>query len=317
MSSSDESVGPNIPSKTPSMASMSSLSSHDDTQEGDPKSTILRLPDLFSSIMSADAPVNPAYSEIKGEADAWAVNILKLQGNEAKRNARANLAYLSAISAPRANAAGVFAFDDIIDEGFLKDDTVGAAQTIIESLAVLDDTHPPVSAEQDPILLDQYMEYRRGCIGTYPAFAVVEWATGVDLPLYVMQHPSIIMCEIIATDIVIYGNDLLSLRKDMEHGVEHNLIIKLNQSGLSLQSAVDVVSEKLDDCYRQWYKSLAEIPIYGSPIDTQVLALLQGLLDVALGTLHWSFYTGRYLGDEGPEIKRTRLLKVTHSVAKQ
>lgn len=62
---------------------------------------------------------------------------------------------------------------------------------------------------------DQYMEYRRGSVGTYPTFAVVEWANGIDLPPYVMQHASIAMFEDIVTDIVIYGNDLLSLRKDM------------------------------------------------------------------------------------------------------
>ncbi|KAI4596748.1 hypothetical protein KJ359_005090 [Pestalotiopsis sp. 9143b] len=158
------------------MASMSTFSIQDDSQEDDPKSTILRLPDLFSSITSAEAPVNPLYSKVKVDADAWAVNTLQLDGDEATRNARADMAYLSATWVPRADAAGlrlmtdwnhwVFAFDDIFDEGVLKDDTLGAAQTIIASLAVLDDTHPAVSAEQDPILL-------------------------------------------------IYGNDLLSLRKDM------------------------------------------------------------------------------------------------------
>lgn len=98
--------------------------------------------------------------------------------------------------------------------------------------------------------------------------------------------------------------------------MEHNLIIRLNRLGLSLQAAVDTVSDRLDDCYHRWYRALSDIPIYGSPIDKQVLALLQGFIDVALGTLHWSFHSGRYLGEEGPEIKRTRLLKVTQSVAK-
>ncbi|KAK6214577.1 hypothetical protein LQW54_004299 [Pestalotiopsis sp. IQ-011] len=168
--------------------------------------------------MSADAAVNPLYSEVKADADAWAVNTLQLEGDEAERNARADLAYLSATGVPRADAAG---------------------------LRLLTDWN--------------------------------HW----------------------------------------EYGVEHNLITRLKNLGLSLQAAVDVVSDRLDDCYHRWYKALAEVPIYGSPIDKQVLALLQGFMDVAIGTLHWSFHTGRYLGEEGPEIKRTRLLKVTQSVAKQ
>lgn len=60
------------------MASMSTFSIQDDSQEDDPKSTILRLPDLFSSITSAEAPVNPLYSKVKVDADAWAVKYVRI-----------------------------------------------------------------------------------------------------------------------------------------------------------------------------------------------------------------------------------------------
>lgn len=76
--------------------------------------------------------------------------------------------------------------------------------------------------------VEQYMDYRRASVGTYPSFPVIEsvllftckssmtgrqyranprttirCATGVDLPRSVMQHPSILICEEAITDIVI------------------------------------------------------------------------------------------------------------------
>lgn len=38
------------------------------------------------------------------------------------------------------------------DEGHLKADTVRAAEEIINTLTILDDKHPPISCEKNPIL---------------------------------------------------------------------------------------------------------------------------------------------------------------------
>jgi hypothetical protein len=72
-----------------------------------------------------------------------------------------------------------------------------------------------------------------------------------------------------------------------EYGVEHNIVTRLRALGSSMQEAVDRVSEMLNDCYRRWYRALAELPVWGYKIDRQVLKLLDGYRDVAMGTLYW------------------------------
>jgi hypothetical protein len=100
---------------------------------------------------------------------------------------------------------------------------------------------------------------------------------------------------LILTPNAIYGlltrilrvNDLLSYRKDIDQEVEHNIITLLKGQGCSTQEAVDKVGETLDNCYKSWYRALAELPIWGEKIDREVLRYLDACRDVALGNLHW------------------------------
>lgn len=45
----------------------------------------------------------------------------------------------------------------------------------------------------------------------------------------------------------------------------------------------------LDACYRRWYGAMAEIPIWGCKIDREVLRYLDGIRNVALGSLVWRY----------------------------
>lgn len=109
------------------------------------------------------------------------------------------------------------------DEGAYAHDPVKAAEEVIFTLAVLDDLHPPVSADEDPVrhalqscwqrfsrlappqlryrwkrqlttytvgvlqqvsvqgraggkplTIEEYMEYRAGCVGAYPCLGLME-----------------------------------------------------------------------------------------------------------------------------------------------
>ncbi|OBS16179.1 hypothetical protein FPOA_13100, partial [Fusarium poae] len=41
-----------------------------------------------------------------------------------------------------------------------------------------------------------------------------------------------------------------------------------------------------------------------------VIKFVNGCRNIALGNLHWSLTTFRYLGDEGPKVKETRMMKL-------
>ncbi|TRX96398.1 hypothetical protein FHL15_002670 [Xylaria flabelliformis] len=312
----------------------------DDDQLSDSSQDFVKsvnIPDMFSSIMSVEPLINPHYEKIKPEADAWAAMIYNLDEKMAKRNAKADFAYMNAIWAPHADEEAyrmmvdwhhwVFAFDDQFDEGHLSDDSDLAQQEIDATIAIMNDEHPPVSKEENPIrhvfqttwkrlqkragpeqqqrwiknhkdyftgllrqveiqrtqkklTIDEYIDFRRQSIGAMPSCSLVE------------------------------VNDVLSLRKDVEYGVEHNLIILLKKQGLSEQEAIDKIEDMLDDCYRRWYRALAEMPIWGEGIDREVLKYVEGCRNIALGNLYWSYKSGRYLKDEGPQVRATRVMNL-------
>ncbi|KAI0169616.1 Presilphiperfolan-8-beta-ol synthase [Hypoxylon sp. FL1284] len=153
-----------------------------------------------------------------------------------------------------------------------------------------------------------YLDVRRGTIGAYPAIEVAEYAQGIQLPESVFSHPSLQECMRVSADLVLLVNDVLSYRKDLELGVDHNLIALLMEQDKTLQQAVDEIGAMIDNCYRRWYIALAELEPYGESIDGEVLKFVEVCRFVALGNLHWSFKTGRYLGPEGHEVHETRIM---------
>ncbi|KAI0437867.1 Presilphiperfolan-8-beta-ol synthase [Xylaria telfairii] len=160
------------------------------------------------------------------------------------------------------------------------------------------------------LTIEEYIDFRRQSIGAMPSCSLVEYACGINISQSVLDHPSIVECEKISADLVYLVNDVLSLRKDVEYGVEHNLIILLKKQGLSEQEAINKIEDMLDECYRRWYRALAEMPIWGEGIDREVLKYVDGCRNIALGNLYWSYKSGRYLKDEGPEVRATRVMNL-------
>ncbi|KAI0451913.1 Presilphiperfolan-8-beta-ol synthase [Xylaria acuta] len=156
--------------------------------------------------------------------------------------------------------------------------------------------------------VDTYMEMRRGTIGVYPAIALSEYGHEIKLPEHIFSHSSLQECMRVSTDLVLLVNDLLSYRKDLELGFNYNLISIPQQNGLSIQHSIDQIGAMMTDCYRRWYMALVELPSYGQEIDSEVLKFVDVCRFVALGKLHWSFKSGRYLGNEGYGVYKTKIL---------
>lgn len=340
-----------------------------DADHGDGPSFEIRLPDLFASIMSVQAQINPHYKQIKPDADAYMARTLRLTPKQAIGYAKADFTFLVSWWAPNADAEALrimadwqhwaFPWDDLFDEGHFKENLLGAAEEIIHMTSILDDTHPEVPADteipiryafqqnwyairkragpslqhrykmylkhymlgllgqvssrnRDPrkVTVDEYLKFRRGTIGAMPCFCLVEYAEGIDLPQYIIDHPSIQACQQVAVDLVLIDNDILSYRKDLIEGEDLNLINILRFSkGLSLQQAIDEIDVMLMDRYKTWYKALVELPTWGHKLDSEVLRYLDGCRNVALGSLIWSFHSGRYFKPhEGELVRREQKL---------
>ncbi|KAG9254334.1 Presilphiperfolan-8-beta-ol synthase [Emericellopsis atlantica] len=164
--------------------------------------------------------------------------------------------------------------------------------------------------------VDAYMDLRRGTIGVYPAINLAEYGADIKLPQHVYEHPSLQECMNVSADLVTLVNDVLSYRKDLKLGVDHNLISLLVEGNhLTIQQAVDKIGDMVTDCYRRWYLALAELPSYGEKIDREVMKFVEVCRAVAQGNLYWrranrgnSFQTGRYLGSEGHDIHETGIM---------
>ncbi|KAK3343688.1 isoprenoid synthase domain-containing protein [Lasiosphaeria hispida] len=165
--------------------------------------------------------------------------------------------------------------------------------------------HPSTRSVED------YLIFRVRTIGVFPAFPISEYAEGVDIPAHAYSHPSIQEVMRISAEMVILVNDIASFKKDQVMGVDFNIInvLQRTEGGMSIQQALDRISTMLDDCYQRWYRALAGMPIWGKETDYQVLRYIDICRDVALGCLHWSFMTPRYLGEaQGREVRRTKKL---------
>ncbi|KAK2774731.1 hypothetical protein CKAH01_13065 [Colletotrichum kahawae] len=161
--------------------------------------------------------------------------------------------------------------------------------------------------------VDEYMNMRRGTIGVYPAINLTEYGSNIKLPQHVYEHPSLQECMTVSADLVILVNDVLSYRKDLELGVDHNLIsLLMEKDGLSVQQAMDEIGNMVNQCYRRWYLALAELPSYGEKIDREAMRFVDVCRALAQGNLYWrqinSFKTGRYLGLEGHVVHETGIM---------
>ncbi|KAJ0359945.1 hypothetical protein COL26b_014216 [Colletotrichum chrysophilum] len=160
------------------------------------------------------------------------------------------------------------------------------------------------------ISVKQYMDFRRATIACEPCYALVEYAHGISISQEQVDHESVQTCMQTASDLVILVNDILSYRKDLEQGVDHNLISLLKAQGYSTQAAVDKIGDMIDECYKRWYGAMVRMPLWGEKIDREVLRYLDGCRNIALGNLHWSYESGRYLGAEGAEVRQTRIMRL-------
>lgn len=83
-------------------------------------------------------------------------------------------------------------------------------------------------------------------------------------------------------------NDVLSYRKDLDLGVDFNLItLLMKKHCFSAQQAMDKIGEMIENCYRQWFLALADLPSYGEHVDREVMKFVDVCRAMAHGNLYW------------------------------
>ena len=86
--------------------------------------------------------------------------------------------------------------------------------------------------------------------------------------------------------------------------------VVMNEQGLDLQAAVDLVGELCKQTMDQFNEDRAQLPSWGADVDRDVAVYVQGLADWIVGSLHWSFESERYFGKGGREVKKSRVVNL-------
>ncbi|KAJ5230331.1 hypothetical protein N7489_011039 [Penicillium chrysogenum] len=118
--------------------------------------------------------------------------------------------------------------------------------------------------------IDELTDMRRGLICTTPIFALIEYASDLDLPDEVVNHPVIEELRVIITDIVWIQNDIVSYFKEQDLDEKHNLVTAYLLQGYPLQAAFEKSGNLLQSRYRDWYRNFAQLPFWEENIDRQI-----------------------------------------------
>ncbi|KAH9478347.1 Sesquiterpene synthase Agr1 [Psilocybe cubensis] len=159
--------------------------------------------------------------------------------------------------------------------------------------------------------LESYIALRRDTSGCKPCWALIEYASNLDIPDEVMEHPTILALGEAANDLVTWSNDIFSYNVEQSKGDTHNMIpVVMNQEGIDLQEAVDFVGNMCKQSIDRFNEERRALPSWGPEIDRDVAIYVDGLANWIVGSLHWSFESERYFGKNGRQVKASRTVEL-------
>lgn len=145
--------------------------------------------------------------------------------------------------------------------------------------------------------VEQYMGLRPFFSGANLGTDMIEVATKVSLPIYILQNEKFQKLVDLARRVVCWANDLFSLSKELAHGDEHNLVIVLmNERGIPLEEAISEAAKVHNREVRQFIELKYKLPSFGDKkIDDDIRRYLDALEVMVRGFFDWSIYdTERY-----------------------
>jgi hypothetical protein len=132
--------------------------------------------------------------------------------------------------------------------------------------------------------LESYIDVRRDTSGCKPVFDLIEYALDIDLPDYVVEHPTIKALNQSTNDLVTWSNDIFSYNVEQSRGDTHNMIVILMEyHGHTLQSAVDHVGELCRQTIDSFTANRNNLPKFTPEVDAMVEGYVQGLQDWIVG----------------------------------
>lgn len=127
---------------------------------------VLRIPDMFVNFCAVPPPINQCYDSIKKDSESFIRAVSGFDTKESKKHIKADFPYLGAILVPNAGPNEfrnvcdwlnwVFDFDDLFDEGKLKEDPDAAKEAVDRLLATMDTVQLDQSEMTEDVLIELF-----------------------------------------------------------------------------------------------------------------------------------------------------------------
>ncbi|KAH8804927.1 terpene synthase [Xylogone sp. PMI_703] len=303
------------------------------------ETTEILPPDMFKSFMKDEPRLHPSYAAVKADSESWIIEFCSLSAKAAEKVRQCDFTYYCAIvyqDAPIEKfrvvvnwGNWVFPFDDMFDEGELRDNPKAARDMMDCLMSKM--LNLPYHGEKPKLVQAHDVIFERLCEMSSPATiqryigAMADYCDNVlkqvdgftegavpklddMLKIFrvVFQHAVIKELEIIVFKMIAIVNDIVSYLKEEEDGVPHNMVAVCRMHGLSPQKAFDAVETLLDSQLAEWDRTLGQIPTWGSKIDSHVDIYIEGIRNMARANLQSSLRVERYFGKNAAKIRRTR-----------
>jgi hypothetical protein len=147
--------------------------------------------------------------------------------------------------------------------------------------------------------VDDYIKRREESSGVVPTLCALAWGYGIRLPESVWDHEAMqAMTREVTIGVALY-NDIVSLKKELQHGVDNIVPVLVFQHDVSPQVAVDMTIKMLEDSYADFLSAVDRLEEVvkreHDDLKPDIQVWIDGCLDVLIGNIAWSVSTSRYL----------------------
>ena len=94
----------------------------------------------------------------------------------------------------------------------------------------------------------------------------------------------------------------------------HNSVeLVMHEHGLDIQGAIDWLERYAAGVHAGFLDNVTKMPSWGEDVDRRVDIYINGIAQWVRGNDDWTFESGRYFGDKGLEIQKTRIMSLLPS----
>jgi hypothetical protein len=143
--------------------------------------------------------------------------------------------------------------------------------------------------------LETYLVMRRLTNALQTDTCLIELAEATRLPPDVFKHQHLQRLMQASENIVAWGNDIVSLAKEMQCGDVHNLVLVLQHAyGCSLQEAVHRATAMHNAELQVFLDLESRLPSFSAAVDRNLACYVAVLHARMRGSLDWASTSGRY-----------------------